>query len=139
MIEENDIPVIPKKDLGIIAHTYFMRNKELENVSYPDPIETEENFYDYDQHDENTTHVIVMKVQTLNSGKQAYEQTKICLYIKNQDNKQHRNTTESIASMIHDQLKQPLKEDINLDEYEDSNQWCTRSYCSKEGNAKGFY
>lgn len=102
MIEENDIPIIPKKDLDIVAHTFFMRKNEFENVSYPDPIETEESFYDCDQHNENTTYVTIMKVETLNLGKQVYEQTKICLHINNQNDKQHRNTKENIESMIHD-------------------------------------
>ena len=94
--EEWDIPTISKEDLNIVAHTFFTRRKELESVSYPDPFKTEEEFYDCQQHDANITHVTIMKVETSNSGNQAYEQTKLCLQATKQENNQCNDTTEDI-------------------------------------------
>ena len=106
MEEEWDIPTTSKDDLNMVAHTFFMRKKELESVSYLDPFETEEKFYDCKQHGADITHVTIMKVETLNSGKQAYEQTKLCLQVTKQEDNQCKDTAESIELMIRERLEQ---------------------------------
>ena len=82
MKNRNQLPIISKEDLDIVAHTFYLRKKEMENVSYPDPVETELSFYDCQQELNDITHVTILKVETLDSGQQTCNQTRPVLNIK---------------------------------------------------------
>ena len=51
--------IISKKDLDMIAHTFYLRKKEMEEVSYPNPVEDETVFYDCHLEPEEIEHINV--------------------------------------------------------------------------------
>ena len=45
-LDKDDEQLISQEDLDMVAHTFYLRKREMEEVSYLDPVEDETVFYD---------------------------------------------------------------------------------------------
>ena len=130
MKNKNNIPIISKKYLDMVAHASYLRKRKMENVSYPDPIEEEKIFYDCQYKSDEVTHATIVKLETLDSGTKKYINKGQVFKINNTTSGKEENIN-TIQEMIDKQLQQQKIHDLNPDNYEDNIKW----YCTK----KWFY
>ena len=118
--EENikaiEVPIISKDDLDLIAHTFYLRKRELENLSYPNPIEKETLSYDCQYESDEISHVKIIKLETSNFKEENRTNAGPVFKVNNttSDKEKDRN---SIQIQIENQLKQQRLHDINPDNY----------------------
>ena len=68
IIEENNELIIDKDNLDMVAHTFYLRKKELERLSYPDLVEDGTLFYNCEPEPKEIQYIKAYHLEVLDSG-----------------------------------------------------------------------